>query len=121
MKYFLTFILCFGFLLLNGQENDSLHYNLSSPYYTIYTFLDNLQEEDYHPEVSAKAFLGDTPKSSKESAVKLKQILDGEGLYIEMEEIPKDKNYYDSTIRKSRFALTNKYPDIYVEKRNGGY
>ncbi|MGB3465225.1 MAG: mechanosensitive ion channel family protein [Cyclobacteriaceae bacterium] len=117
MKYFLTIILLITALTASARQADSTDYNLSSPYYTIYTFLNNLQEDNYNPEISAKAFLADSEIKAQRSAIQLKQILDGEGLYIEMEDIPREKNYYDSAVRKSRFILNDRYPGIFIERR----
>ena len=91
--------------------------NLSTPYHAVYSFLANLQDDQYLPENSGKAFEADTEEESMLMAVQLKQILDGEGIYINLDDIPKKKNYYDSTITRARYVLTSQYPDIYLEKR----
>lgn len=121
MKHFLTLVLVLTTQFVIGKQVDSTDYNLSSPYYTVYTFLENLQEDNYNPSISAKAFRADSEKEAIKVSIQLKQILDGEGIYIEMEDLPKEKNYYDSAIRKNRYSLTDRYPAIYLEKRNNDW
>ncbi len=117
---FLLFI-SFGVLAQQGspnQENDQSEIlNLSSPYYSLYTFLANLQDDSYHPEISAKVFKAADEKASMRLAIQLKQILDGEGIYVELEDVPKESNFYDSAINRSRYIITDRYPSIYLERK----
>ncbi|MDX1627811.1 MAG: mechanosensitive ion channel family protein [Fulvivirga sp.] len=107
----------------SGQSmpgKDTLTYNLSSPYHTVLTHLKYLQPENYHPKVAAKVFDPDrfSPSTAKQLAIELKQIYDGRGIYIDLEEIPNVKNYKDSVSNKNRFyLLPNKYPNLYLEKK----
>lgn len=121
MKFLITVLLSITTLVTFGRQKDSTDYNLSSPYFTVYTFLENLQEDSYNPDISANAFRGDSKEESVKVAIQLKQILDGEGIYINMDDLPKEKNYYDSTIRKNRYQLTYRYPGIFVERKNGSW
>jgi len=99
------------------QSNDNSEIlNLSSPYYSLYTFLANLQDDSYNPAISAKVFDGKDESSSIRYAVQLKQILDGEGIYVELDDAPKDGNYYDSAVNRQRYVITAQYPGIYLEK-----
>ena len=104
-------------VLLYGQ-GDSLQYNLSSPYHAIFTHLSNLQENTYNPGVSAKAFSIESkdPEKAAIVATQLKQILDGAGHYIYLDDIPKSPDYFDSLTQKHRFVPVDTYPNIYVEK-----
>ncbi|MDA1119688.1 MAG: hypothetical protein O2887_04200 [Bacteroidetes bacterium] len=104
-------------ILLHGQS-DSLQYNLSSPYHTIFTHLSNLQDNTYHPGVSAKAFSIESkdPEKATIAATQLKQILDGAGHYIYLEDVPKSPDYFDSLIQKHRFVPVEDYQNIYLEK-----
>ena len=121
MRYLLLTIGCLLALQLSAQQDDEPGVNLSSPYNAVYTFLANLQDGQYIPKNSAKVFDVDDPLEGENIAVQLKQVLDGEGIYINLDDIPKNRNYYDSTIRKARYILTNKYPEIYLEKRSQGW
>ena len=102
--------------LLYGQ--DSLEYSLESPYNSVYTHLNFLQEDTYDAKISAKVF--NQSNRSEEEAIELahmlKQILDGTGNYIEIEDVPKNPNYVDSTTNRNRYILVDQFPNIYLEK-----
>ncbi len=102
---------------LHAQEPDTV--NLSTPYFTIYTHLHNLQEETYHPEVAAVTLNPETNGDRASLAVKLKQVLDGSGIVINMDELPRDPDHYDSATNRYRYYLTPEFPQLYVEKSNG--
>lgn len=111
--------LCFVTIFAKAQ--DSLYIDLSSPYGTVRTHLFYLQEEHYDEQSSSQAFLqnGVSEELAIASAIKLKQIWDGEGLYINMEELPKSPTYKDSTRNKAQYVISNHYPEIYLEKKKG--
>ncbi|MEL7146195.1 MAG: mechanosensitive ion channel domain-containing protein [Bacteroidota bacterium] len=127
MRYFLLLLACTIALQVIARqdtlqkEEDVPSVNLSTPYHAIYTFLSNLQDEQYFPANSAQVFSAQSPGEAAAVAVQLKQVLDGEGIYVNLEDIPKRKNYYDSSLRRSRYILTEVYPDIYLEKRDQGW
>ncbi len=100
-------------------SQDSLDYSLESPYNAVFTHLNFLQEENYLPELSSRVFnqSGRTEEEAIELAQKLKQILDGTGSYINMEDVSKNPNYIDSTTNKSRYILVKRFPNIYLEKQ----
>jgi len=92
--------------------------NLSTPYNSVKTHLQFLQEDSYYPENSAKVFSSArfTKDKAENLAIKLKQVLDGKGLYIDLDLIPNDPDYIDSITLIQRFILIKEYPDIYLEK-----
>lgn len=110
----------FFFLLLpislSAQSNAQV--NLSSPYHTVYTHLHFLQPDTYRPDRSARAIQG--VKDAEEAqglAIKLKQIFDGNGLYIKMENLPEDPNYRDSISGKNIYVpFPTGLPEVYLEK-----
>ena len=114
------FICLFVSIQLNAAVTDTVHVSLLNPYQTIYTHLDNLQDNNFHPDQAAIAFWqeGVTKEKAKEAAIKLKHILDGEGIYIEMDEVPRDPNYLDSATNKHRYIVTDLHPDIYLVKKH---
>ncbi|MEM1406350.1 MAG: mechanosensitive ion channel family protein [Bacteroidota bacterium] len=120
MKKYLHSILCLISILMffSGHAQDTLEYSLATPYNTVLTHLKYLQEDSYHPSIAAKVFNPNEIETREAEilAVKLKQVLDGQGIYIELDQIPREPNYYDSISNKNRFYLTKKYPDLYVEK-----
>jgi MscS family membrane protein len=93
-------------------------YQVTSPYHTIYTFLDNLQSDNFNPSLSARTLNanGYTSFEKEALAVKLIQVLDGKGLYVKMDELPRNSNYIDSLSQKNRYVLFASVPEIYVEK-----
>ncbi|TRX58305.1 mechanosensitive ion channel family protein [Fulvivirga sp. M361] len=102
-----------------GQSKDTLEYSLATPYNTVLTHLLYLQEDSYRPAIAAKVF---NPKDVDQEravvlAIKLKQVLDGQGIFVELDDIPRSRDYLDSVTNKHRYYLTKKYPDLYVEKR----
>ncbi|UII21066.1 mechanosensitive ion channel family protein [Fulvivirga ligni] len=111
--FFIVFI-SFG----QSEDSDPLEYSLATPYNTIYTHLYFLQDDNNHPEIAAKTFNPElvTQKEAERLAIKLKQILDGDAIYVDLDEVPHVPNYVDSLSNKSRYYLTKKYPDLYVEK-----
>ncbi|AZQ60942.1 mechanosensitive ion channel family protein [Flammeovirga pectinis] len=94
-------------------------FDLSNPKATITTFFAFQQDDNYHPEIAAKALESVTVSLEDRIALamKLKQIYDGMGLWIEIEEIPDDKNFRD-TLRHNKeiYVLDKQLPDFYLEK-----
>lgn len=121
---FYCLLLCFlgSGLLVQGQEKPEVNY--SSPQKAIYSHLVNLQEESYYPERAAMLlhFYGSGIKGEERTdlAIKLKQIYDGLGFYIDIEDLPAETNYRDST-REDRYeyVVMPDYPEIYLQKING--
>ena len=113
----LTLLLLLFSAAISAQ--DSIKVNLKNPNSTIYTHLYFLQPDSYQPEKAAKTIYPNTTKDPKKAAIKLKQVLDGKGLFVDFKSIPTSSNYKDSLI----FGNSNKYvlfpnsmPLISVEK-----
>lgn len=121
VKWSFNILLIFLAFPILGSQTDSVQVTLNNPYQAIYTHLNNLQDNNFKPDVAGEAFLqsGISKEDAREAAIKLKHILDGEGLYIDMDEVPKDPNYLDSATNRNRYVLTAKHPDIYLVKRDG--
>ena len=117
--YLINFFFLVSVFPLLGADDDSLQYSLKNPYQAVYTHLNNLQDNNFHPDLAAEAFLqpGISLYEARDAAIKLKHVLDGEGIYIDMEEIPRNPDYLDSATNRSRFILTDKYPEIYLNKK----
>lgn len=101
------------------SAQDSTYVNLKNPHATLYTHLYYLQSDSYEPEKSAKSILPKATKDPIKTAVRLKKILDGKGLFIDFNTVPRNPNYTDTT----QVAKPHKYvpfplrmPTIYVEK-----
>ena len=108
------FLLLFP-LLIRAQAADEV--SLRSPYDAVYTHLKYLQPESYEPGLAARVFpLGDEEKA-RTLAVKLKQIYDGKGLFVRMEEIPREPDYMDSSVMQHRYVLFPELlPQVYLVK-----
>jgi len=126
MKNILGFLLILVYSTTFSQEksvvvsNDTLTYNLSTPYHTVLTHLEYLQDDNYHPNIAGKVFDPNVfdKKTAKNLAIELKQIYDGQGIYIELEDIPRKTDYKDSVSGKSRYyPVPKKYPDLYLQKK----
>lgn len=108
-----------GYLFSQVEMEDSSQEALDNPYQSVYTHLGNLSDNNFHPEIASQAFLqeGVNPEQARSAAIKLKQILDGEGIYIEMDDLPRNPNYLDSATNRHRYILTGRHPEIFLEKK----
>lgn len=102
---------------------DSTDYNLNTPYNTIVIHLSFLQDDNYYPEISAQSFDLNVvnEKEAVSLAIKLKQILDGRGIYIDPDDIPRKIDYTDSATNRHRYYLTKQYPAMFLEKRGDSW
>jgi MscS family membrane protein len=104
----LILVLPFGVFAQNSANE--------TPYSTVYMHLHYLQSNDYNISKSAKAFDLNS-KEAQRSALQLKQILDGKGIVIDLNKIPDNADYVDSVQQKQVYVLSNKLPQIYLEKQ----
>ena len=112
-------VLIFLLFSIAVSAQDSIKVNLKSPNATINTHLYFLQSDSYQPENAAKTILPNSTKNPKGAAIKLKQILDGKGLFVDLKIIPTDSNYIDSIRYNSLFKYVlfpERGPLISVEK-----
>lgn len=109
----------FSSLFASAQENSQAFYDLSSPYGSVLTHLKYLQEDNYKPEIAAKPFehSGVGKERAQELALKLFQYYNAKGFYINVEEIPKNPDYFDSTRNSSIYQVVPLHPEIYLEKK----
>lgn len=94
---------------------------LANPQATVSTHLDNLQQESYHPEVSATTIHPSVLDEEQriEYAIQLKQILDGKGLYIHTHQITNNPDFIDSVSNENIYILDPLEPRIFLEKIDG--
>lgn len=101
-------VLCWSVLLFGQNE---------SPYDCIYNHLYYLGTESYNPTLSARSFTVKDSAEGKELAIKLKQILDGKGLYVIMDDLPKETKFIDSVTQRTEFFLFPKaLPQVFVQR-----
>jgi MscS family membrane protein len=120
-KLVLTAVICLFAQLLIGQDtvnSSEVSVNLNNPKSTLKTFLGNLQEDNFHPAAAAKTLAPSIKNIDREERIiQLKQILDGSGVLIDLDEVPENSNYVDSTKSKQRYYLSEiEFPEIYLEK-----
>ena len=118
----------FFFLLISSSilAQNEVKVDLTNPKATIYTHLYFLQADSYEPSKAALTILGVSKKEAIAKAIKIKEVLDGKGLKVDMNKVPTDKNYLDTIagITGGSIIETNhrfipfpeKMPEIYVEK-----
>ncbi len=123
-KLIVLLLLTTSFIGVNAQtDSTEAAINISTPYHSVYNFLYYLQPDSYEPEKSLKSFQhpGMTPEASLDLAIKLKQVLDGKGIYVYVDDFPKEANYVDTLTNKSRFVIAEEYPDIFLQKTPEGW
>ena len=103
----------------NNLSDDSVSFK--TPYQSINTFLKYLQEDSYYPELAAGIVRQKlrSEEEAQEIAIQWKQVLDGEGHFIYLEDLPNDPNYLDTVSRKNRYVVVKEYPNVYLEKVDG--
>jgi len=123
MQYKRLFPILLGLLLIAiggwGQnQKRQPRYSLKSPYHTLNTHLSNLEEGNYHPEIAAKAINSNlySDKEAKELSLKIFQIYTGEGIDIDLDDVPSNTQYYDSLSEDFRYYPTSEFKQIYLEK-----
>ncbi|WP_420315639.1 mechanosensitive ion channel family protein [Ekhidna sp.] len=119
MRIVLAFLIFFSFTLVHGQEG---YVNLSTPQSSVKTFLENLQPDHRNDSLAALPFktkersLGEAING----AIKFKRVLDGRGILIYLDEVPKSKAYLDSASSKNKYILIDDYPKIFLLKSDNG-
>ncbi|MEO0340458.1 MAG: mechanosensitive ion channel family protein [Bacteroidota bacterium] len=120
-RYFLlllvTFILPFTIVAQNRVDRP-VEITLESPYNTMLVHLHYLQPESYDAQKASQVFYNvEDSTAARNLAIQLKQIFDGEGLYVSLNTIPNDPNFQDSLQRRSIFTpFPEQLPKIYLEK-----
>jgi MscS family membrane protein len=102
-----------------SMAQDSTRVDLSNPHATVQTHLYFLQSDSFDPKKAAKTILGLSEEQAIKKAIKIKQVLDGKGLYVDVNKIPVNPNYKDSIGYSSFFKYVlfpQRMPQIYVEK-----
>ncbi|NND35093.1 MAG: mechanosensitive ion channel family protein [Saprospiraceae bacterium] len=99
-----------------GQELQK-RLELASPHDAIWVHLYYLQADHYDPLLASTPFVSQDTSERKDWAIKLKRILDGEGLYVQMNTLPRETNYMDTVSNKPFYTpFPDQLPEIYLEK-----
>ncbi len=122
-KLKLYFFFCFLIVFSNvfGQTSQPPEPTLESPYNTMLVHLYYLQPDSYQPAVAAKVFHGiEDSLAAQELAIELKHLLDGKGLYVQLNLLPQESDYIDSISHKPYYTpFPEELPAIYLEKIEG--
>lgn len=108
------------------QISDTVIYeNLSTPYTTTLTFFHNLQEDNFKPEIAAKTLkdFGGTDKQAARQIVKLKQIFDGKGVFVDVDAVPNTADFVDTThnYQSKYYYDKGRLPQIFLDKQGGDW
>lgn len=90
----------------------------NSPYGVVYNHLYYLQDENYEAEKALRSFQA-SDEVSIAKAEKLKAILDGKGLYVDMNRLPRQPDYVDSLSGDQQYVLFPSLSEVYLERVNG--
>ncbi|HAS47265.1 MAG TPA: mechanosensitive ion channel protein, partial [Microscillaceae bacterium] len=112
------------FVVQFAQAQNTKNLDLSTPYNTISTHIDNLQKDNYHPEISAQTLYRGgqyaSLKKRKDLAIKLLKIMDARGLEVDYEKLPRNPKFEDTTASEANKKIyrlfPNELPDIAVQK-----
>ncbi len=100
------------------QEEENLKvFSQKNPRLAVNSHLYFLQADSYDPAQAARVLLAPDmdEKERRDLAKKLIEIYDGEGFFVEIEDIPNDPDYRDSSGR-NRYIVDMNHPEIYVQK-----
>lgn len=92
---------------------------LNNPYQSVYNHLNNLQPGSYNLDQAARSFENYTQdaEKAKDAAIKLKQIWDARGYFVEMDQISGNPDYTDSITDENIYTPVVQTPGIYLEKQ----
>jgi MscS family membrane protein len=115
--------LIYGQVILDENQiplNKEDFQNLNTPHNTALTFFYNLREDNYDPKTASETLNlnENNRKDGDKLAIKLKQIFDGNGIYVRFSEIPNDAYFIDTLYSNQAkfFFDTKKLPLVYLEK-----
>ena len=115
-SFVLLLLWVFGAGLVYAQEQEVA--DLSTPsrslrYYTLY-----MDEDNYYPDKAAKVFYSRyaTKAEAQALAIKLKQIIDGKGIFIDLGKIPDIPDFTDSLTHIHLYPINDAFPELYLER-----
>ncbi len=119
--------LSYLFLLVSiySYAQSSVNVDLRNPNATLYTHLHFLNPDSYDLDKASATIRGLPREEAHEKAIKIKKILNGNGLIIDFAKVPTNPNYVDTVNFGMRSLEQNKnryvpfpirLPDVYLEK-----
>lgn len=113
----------FGQVIFDNRQvlvTEEDYHDLSTPYHATLSFFYNLREESYDPEAASRALTlnASNAKDASKLAVQLKQIFDGNAVFVKINEVPNESNYIDTLYsnQSKYFFDTKQLPLVYLEK-----
>ncbi len=102
-----------------ARTGEEARVDVRTPYHTLLTHLHFLQPESYDANKAAQAFMHPelTLEEARDAAIRLKQVFDGKGYYIDVDAAPNDPFYSDTIHDENIYTPTHHLPEIYLEKR----
>lgn len=121
LRYIL--LICSFLFSIQVLAQTDLENPLSNPRSALTMYFSNLQDDNFKPEIAAQIMRSGfkSEESAEQLAIELKQVLDGEGHYIYLDEVPDAANYKDSITSKYRYVLVSKYPNLYLSLYRGNW
>jgi MscS family membrane protein len=126
LTFFFLFLLSqsiYGQVILDENQiplNQKDFNNLNTPHNTALTFFYNLREDNYKPKIASEALSlsENNINDAQNLAIKLKQVFDGNGVFVKFSELPNDPDFIDTLYsRQEKFFFdTKRLPLVYLEK-----
>jgi MscS family membrane protein len=119
MRHFSILLLLYFCLSgFSSNAKTAIDSSFKSPYHTLFYFL-HFQQADQYDLAKSSSALGSTVsgKQREELAYQLKAVLDGNGLFVPMQKVPRDSEYFDTVHNESIYLpFPERLPEVYLEK-----
>ena len=114
----ISFIVLLLWVIGAGQVYAQEEVDLSSPSRSLKYYILHMDQANYHPDKAAIVFYGRfaTKKEAQELAIKLKQIIDGKGIFIDLGKIPDIPDFTDSLTHIHLYPINDAFPELYLER-----
>lgn len=118
--------LFFCFLLVcvqvaSANPQDTISSRLETPYLALNTFVTNVADDSYNP--TAASIIFNSPRLTLAQKVeyvdRLEDVFEGAGIFIFLDKVPTNPDYFDSLNNENRYIINSRYPEIYLQKRRG--
>lgn len=113
----------FGQVIFDDRQvlvTEEDYHDLSTPYHATLSFFYNLREESYDPEAASRVLTlnAANAKDASKLAIQLKQIFDGNAVFVKINEVPNESDYIDTLYsnQSKYFFDTKQLPLVYLEK-----
>lgn len=119
-KHIVTLFFFLVSATLFSQASRDFQITLENPNNSMYVHLYYLQLDSYDPGRASEALYpeGDSTFLSRR-AIQLKQVLDGEGLFVHFNKVPTNPNWVDTLSDQMIYTpFPKEMPEIYLEKVN---